>query len=787
MACKACRARKIRCDRARPVCQNCKHRATPCTYAGERRTKHWAGAGIIRNPREFMSTSTPDGSDPPQDPALSDFEFAFPGETWQSPQEQTATINNITSSHCPPIDLDSMTAPFPHMAYDTGHVLQTPPSSNMVQDGSLLDKILDGHDTECLKDPNPALWMRGSDGDEYTGPSSGITAISDMGLNWVRQNVADSDVLCETIQEIRNGVFNHLRHPKCMPRGLSLEPPTPFSLDDIPRSDIQRYIDVYFSDVQILFPILDRQRLLTQLSTFGTSSDGQRHSWMALLNAVLASGCRAALSDETGDAFRTSGCEAWRFFQSALSFEKRIIHDATDLLAVQAVAVMTVFAQGLSCPQRLEWTLSSIASRLAHSLALNRHPAPEWNLAEDEKQERNRVFWVIFCLDKMIALRSGRPPVICDDDISCCFPRGVEIIQREGGTPADTAPKPPSFDLFLCLARLARICGDVSRRLYSAAALYMPASGLLGTLDRLLQDLESWLQMIPARLRPGKPMARMVDTGGLSRAQIIILQSSYYYVLCATYRRFTPMFSQDDRSLEHLVDRRSHVSHIRAARCIALLTKHLDMESHTPAWLVFYYPFTALTTIFVHTVSNPPSELTQRDIALMETVVGFFGRLEYVTAGETAFTKTTEFVRLARRVTANYGNEACSGRNNTSPAESHTSNNPTTDAERSSQDRTEAGDEQVGTPECFTDGLYHDQSTNASRMIGAGSIPGIPSPKTGLSDGVQRSEPGAGSHVIGMGMMNQNQPLDKELLSILAFSPSDMHPSHWLGDWVSTG
>lgn len=41
----------------------------------------------------------------------------------------------------------------------------------------------------------------------------------------------------------------------------------------------------------------------------------------------------------------------------------------------------------------------------------------------------------------------------------------------------------------------------------------------------------------------------------------------------------------------------------------------------------------------------------------METVVGFFGRLEYVTSGEAAFTKTTEFVRQARKVIDSYKNK----------------------------------------------------------------------------------------------------------------------------------
>ena len=59
---------------------------------------------------------------------------------------------------------------------------------------------------------------------------------------------------------------------------------------------------------------------------------------------------------------------------------------------------------------------------------------------------------------------------------------------------------------------------------------------------------------------------------------------------------------------------------------------------------------TALTTIFMHVVSNPSGASIRSDIALMDVVVGFFGRLEYMTSGETAFTKTAEFVRQARNI-----------------------------------------------------------------------------------------------------------------------------------------
>jgi hypothetical protein len=356
-------------------------------------------------------------------------------------------------------------------------------------------------------------------------------------------------------------------------------------LKHIPQSRVERYVEAYFSTVQSIFPVLDQEKFEAQLAMLGTDPDGKLHSWKALLNAVLASGCRAALSEETAEAFQESGRESWSYFQNALSYETDIIHGATDLMAVQALAVMTIFAQGLSSPQRLEYTLSSIASRLAQSIGLNRHQQPGWNLSEGEIRERNRVFWVIYCLDKTIALRCGRPSMIQDDEISCCFPRGVQIA-RSPGTSHDLAEKSQTFDFLLCFTRLSRICGIISRRLYSATALYSSSTQLLSILDQLLQDLESWRRMIPAEIQPGKPFRRKHDTRGLSRMQLVVLHSSYYYVLCAVCRRFTPLFTHDEDNAQHLIPPKTHTTHIEAARSMVLLTKHLDVESFTPGWYV---------------------------------------------------------------------------------------------------------------------------------------------------------------------------------------------------------
>lgn len=66
--------------------------------------------------------------------------------------------------------------------------------------------------------------------------------------------------------------------------------------------------------------------------------------------------------------------------------------------------------QGIASPQ-VECMISAVAVRLALQKGLHKQPSKGWNLTRSEIEERNRTFWILYWLDKTIALRSGRPQV----------------------------------------------------------------------------------------------------------------------------------------------------------------------------------------------------------------------------------------------------------------------------------------------------------------------------------------------------------------------------------------
>jgi len=624
MACEKCRARKIKCDRSRPRCKNCVLHSVPCFYVGERQKRRKLSGPEIedrlhRMERLFQSMQNGLITDLDPDSANAVFSTVHSGiENWPAyhqviddglgstqqgspPRAPSASLEErVFGSQAHTAEVSSAGAIVPSLrsVSTTQEADDGGPVRPHSAPDDLLDEILSGRDSRPPRDRNAAVWMRTADGDEYTGPSSGISLLSDVGLAWLRDNVGGSETLWAILKDLRNSVLNHLRVPKCMPSDPWRRTGHDKVQKSLPPVDVMRaYVHAYFDFVQCIFPVLDREIFEAQFDTFVSDPTQFDPSWYALLNAVLASGCRAVLSAETAEAFQHSGHEAWGFFQNALDYEVELIHRSTNLTAVQAFTVMAIYAQGMSSPQRLEYTLSSIAARLAQSLALHRQPRREWNLSSGEMRERNRLFWSIYCLDRTIALRCGRPAVISDEEISCSFPRGVRVRQPsrlKAGRSSTADGQQPPFDFFLSLTCFARLCGKISKMLYSANGLSQPCSKLLVRAKEVSNDLEKWREAIPPEIRPGQAFLPSRLPEDLPLIQALVLHFDYNYAVCAIHRRFTSLFapssgSGDSAGGENMsslkpLDLNTAVTPLEAARSMILLTKYLDIESYTPGW-----------------------------------------------------------------------------------------------------------------------------------------------------------------------------------------------------------
>ena len=182
--------------------------------------------------------------------------------------------------------------------------------------------------------------------------------------------------------------------------------------------------------------------------------------------------------------------------------------------------------------------------------------------------------------------------IIDDAEVSCSFPRGVQVIQ-------DGRPKVPlpetgrggePFDFFLAFTRFARICGRIAKSLYSAVGLSCNSIDLLVPATELLAAFTEWRESIPVTFRPGtsfRPSTLPID---VSLTQALVINLGYNYGVCAIHKRFTAHLFQGDPSLSASslsnVESTTSAMCVEAARSMILLTKYMNVESYTPAWYV---------------------------------------------------------------------------------------------------------------------------------------------------------------------------------------------------------
>jgi hypothetical protein len=611
MACENCRAKKIRCDQARPQCTHCDKRSLSCIYINERQKRRKISESEIENRfrqlesiAELQKTRLMTGRENQDDI-----------NTTATASTQGLTHSSTPSRVCgSPEELwrneDMPDNPYMQAAGDVlgQEALQSGGGHNAQSETDLSTSLLPGQTIFNIipfgaqTSPNPSIWLRPFDGDEYTGPSSGISLLSTQGLKWTQETLGQAQTLPLSVFEgLRKSLLGHLRLPKCMTddswvfssgKGISS------------ATEVWRYTNAYFDSVQTIFPILDKQRYFRLTTEYLANPVEANPSWTALFHAVLASGCRAALADETTDGFQESGSEAWGFFKNAMAMEAQLMHRRTDLMAVQAFAVMTVFAQGMASPQRLEYTLCSIAARLSQTLGLHQNSPSEWNLTNEEQCERNMTFWIVYCLDKTIALRCGRPCIFDDDDISCDGPRPCGTTDLDCAIVSSEVSTAPSFNFLLGYSELARMCGIVSKRLYSARALGKSCKDLVHVATLLLGNLEVWRQKLPEAVQPRGPSRLSTLRADMTLEQGLSLQFGYLYIICAVHRRFTPLFQNPGESFRFQPPTES-LSFMEAARKMILLTKHLDINSYTPAWSVYSsIHISSLTHTYAYTSLN---------------------------------------------------------------------------------------------------------------------------------------------------------------------------------------
>lgn len=478
---------------------------------------------------------------------------------------------------------------------------------------------------ESILSPQKVNW-------EYHGPGSWLSVCSEAGVRWVCERTGVMDF----VESARDLTLDWTRRLK-MKQNLTRTNPT---LVDIRTA--WQYCTAYFEEsYDAVFGVIHRPTFEARLRSHFDhhTSVEEDASWYALRSTVYASGCRVVLAKDHSISFSDAQVQSWQYFENALSVLTDLQLSPSGLLAVQALMVMTFYVEGLGSPA-LEYMLCASAARLAQARGLHRQPSKSWRLPETEVLQRNWLFWTVYCIEKLIAYRSGRPSAIDDDDITCQIPNTV--------TPGGAM----DLDVLTAYVQHAQISSMISRRLLSAKSFQQSPSVLVQTAQELSQRLQHWRDSLPPMLQTDKiiksaELPRNVQVLHVIRVRFLYCGSLMAIHTVFAYPWISAMFGNNQsQALRNQIVVSSN-SVAEAARSLILAVKYVSIDAATPQWSAFYYPMVGFINLFIYILKFPGHPSTQSDVALLDVITGHFGHMGFVTSSELRFGFAREAAALA--------------------------------------------------------------------------------------------------------------------------------------------
>ncbi|KAF5122540.1 putative transcriptional regulatory protein [Metarhizium anisopliae] len=294
--------------------------------------------------------------------------------------------------------------------------------------------------------------------------------------------------------------------------------------------EAQQYITAYFTTIHIAYPFIPESRFMQDYKTLRDQDSPQTQNGRSNVRTALL--CRPCLlkrllldlvlmladticaigayyrtlpgKDETDDGLHE------KYFLCALTLApttnlERSLAQVSLLLA-RCFYLLVVCRTERQANSHSCWTILGQAVRVAQSIGLHvenddiDHTKLNHSL---EIEERRRVWYSIYVLDRLLSLQLGRPPAIHDDDFNVPLPArasDVEIDWTGDVVEEKTDNTPSSGDYFLAVIAFSGIVGRVLRGLYCPRRSHFASEDLLNTKD-LDRQLVQWKLALPRVLR----------------------------------------------------------------------------------------------------------------------------------------------------------------------------------------------------------------------------------------------------------------------------------------------
>ncbi|KAI0505179.1 hypothetical protein F5B22DRAFT_628855 [Xylaria bambusicola] len=508
-ACDQCRSRKVRCDRQQPECSNCRKGGAFCSWSSTfRRVNHTKQlrddfSSVMDRLDEVHQTlnqlasltrdivARPCCHRASHSPGGCGSHCLATGSNGHSSMNLDLNSAITTASTSP-----SATAAIATLRHDlqSNHDL-TLPSSN--------DAILDILDAECnLPDGDHSLQnglSRDHDGERSIDSPASMSLFQDVAgqlTGMITQ--LDGKVEIHGLQE--SGVQSTLVHLRnSFP--FELPCPDPGVIDDNrpvstpPRLMVDLFIESFLCSFNASFPIFDEAELRRAVDTHYAAERPVDDSPWALVftNIVLLGlGLEAQITSVSKSHPKSMHHELMSSFLRNCDRAIANLDSFTrpSVVNIQALLTLALVGKEFYKSAVFERALQT-ACHLARIIGLHRAKTSESGMPGLEGGDRDRLFRVLYAMDKFRTFQIGQP---CDLYI---FDSEIELDNVEGG-------ELPGTRLSYAFNHIMRIWEEIYLNLYSTRAFHAGAKARAQRVSAMSSLTSSWAQRYSDLLEPGE-------------------------------------------------------------------------------------------------------------------------------------------------------------------------------------------------------------------------------------------------------------------------------------------
>ncbi|KAH8701634.1 hypothetical protein BGW36DRAFT_423939 [Talaromyces proteolyticus] len=262
-------------------------------------------------------------------------------------------------------------------------------------------------------------------------------------------------------------------------------------------------------------------------------------------------------------------------------------------------------------------SLTSVAIRLSQNLGLHRPEVGRDSMPKGEYEQRVRIFWIGYVMDKSTCFTQGLMGCEDDDDID------IELLNDTSLDKIGLCefPNGKSISLFRSFCELAVLRHKIYKALYSTRSAHIDNTHYKYIVKELSEQLNAWKESIPFNfeVHPGTARDQCGDSLILSRLLVVYHNSIILLYQWSLFYREAP----HRREADHLsqTSRETWTSLcVSSARQTATILSDDNPRNTIGIRNMIHYALTSFMIIFMHVLEDPGKSTVPGDLQNLQII-----------------------------------------------------------------------------------------------------------------------------------------------------------------------